>query len=65
MLELIRDWVGKTVTVSLKVGGLAGAVTIDGTLINVGDGGVLLQLPKAQTFVPVASILHISALNTN
>lgn len=62
MQEIIGGWVGKTVSVTLKVGGIATAVSFDGKLINVSDGGVLLGLPKGQTFVPAHSILHVSLL---
>lgn len=65
MQELIADWVGKTVSVTLKAGGIATAVTIEGKLLNIADEGALLELAKGQTFVPVASILHISLLNKN
>ena len=34
-----------------------------GTLINIGESGVLLELPKGRSFVPVAAILHISLMN--
>ncbi len=63
MDSIIGKWVGKTVSLTLKVGGIASAVTIEGTLVNIGASGVLLKLPKGQTFVPVASILHITLLN--
>ena len=62
MDAIIGDWVGKQVSLTLKVGGIATAVTIEGTLVNVGEAGVLLELPKGRTFVPTASILHISNL---
>ena len=62
MNAIIGDWVGKHVSLTLKVGGIATAVTIEGTLVNVGEAGVLLELPKGRTFVPTASILHISNL---
>lgn len=63
MKSIIGDWVGKSVSLTLKVGGIATAVTIEGTLVNVGESGILLELPKGRTFVPVASILHVSLLN--
>jgi hypothetical protein len=65
MRDLISDWMGKAVTVTLQSGGLATAVRVDGTLLRVSDAGVLLQLPKGQTFVPVASILHVSLLDAH
>lgn len=63
MKSIIGDWVGKSVSLTLKVGGIATALTIEGTLINVSESGILLELPKGRTFVPVASILHVSLLN--
>jgi len=62
---LIGDWVGKTVSVTLRVGGIATAVAVEGTLVNIDDSGALLELAKGRTFVPVTSILHMSLLNTN
>ena len=50
--------------VMLGIGGLATAVTVEGKLIKVGEPGVLLELPKGRTCVPLASILHVSVLNT-
>jgi hypothetical protein len=63
MRDMIASWVGMAVSVTLRLGGAAAAVTLDGTLLQVGDAGVLLQLPRGQTFVPVASILHVSLLD--
>jgi len=63
MRDMISDWTGQTVSVTLHTGGLATAVKVDGTLLRVSDAGVLLQLPKGQTFIPVAGILHVSLLD--
>ena len=63
MQEIIGKWVGEKVSVTLKVGGIATAVSFDGKLLNVGDGGLLLELAKGQTFVPEHAILHVSLLN--
>jgi hypothetical protein len=63
MRDMIASWVGKAVSVTLRLGGAATAVTLDGTLLQVGDAGVLLQLPRGQTIVPLASILHVSLLD--
>jgi len=65
MREVIVGWIGKDVTVTLGVGGLAGAVPMSGTLVKASDSGVLLQLEKGQTYVPIASILHVSLLDSN
>jgi len=59
---LIGSWVGRTVTVTLKVGGIAGAVKVEGRLVRVGDAGVVLEMAKGQTFVPIGSTLHVSLL---
>jgi hypothetical protein len=61
MQEIIAGWVGKSVSVTLQRG--SAAVTLDGKLLQVNDAGVLLQLPKGQTYVPVAGILHVSRLD--
>ena len=65
MDSIIREWVGKQVSVTLKAGGIATPVTVEGKLINVGEPGALLESPKGRTFVPVASIQYINLLNTN
>jgi hypothetical protein len=59
----IAEWVGKVVSVTLRVGGIASAVTLGGKLLQAEEAGVLLDLPKGQTFVPMTSVLHISLLN--
>ena len=33
---------------------------LEGKLIQVGESGVMLELPTGRTFVPVSAILHIS-----
>jgi hypothetical protein len=63
MQEIIGKWVGESVTVTLKVGGIATAVSFEGKLLNVGDAGLLLELAKGKTFVPEHAILHVSLLN--
>jgi hypothetical protein len=60
---MIAGWVGKSVSVTLHGRGPATAVTLDGTLVQVNDAGVLLRLPKGQTYVPVGGILHVSLLD--
>ncbi len=60
MKSVIGNWVGNVVSLTLKVGGIATAVTIEGKMLNVSEAGILLEMPKGQTFVPVASILHVS-----
>jgi hypothetical protein len=63
MRDMIASWVGKAVSVTLRPGGAATAVTLDGVLLQADDAGVRLQLPRGQTFVPVASNLHVSLLD--
>lgn len=67
MLELIGEWTGKVIVVALRVGGGLSAhrtTTLEGKLLKVGESGVLLELPKEQTFVPISAILHISLSET-
>jgi hypothetical protein len=63
MKEIIASWVGKQVHLTTRVGGLPGAVPQQGKLVQISDGGVLLQMEKGQTFFPVTAILHISLLD--
>ncbi|MFO0960415.1 MAG: hypothetical protein U0800_23765 [Isosphaeraceae bacterium] len=65
MEKLIAHWVGNQVLVTLRIGGLAGAVVQQGSLTEVGDGGILLLQNKRQTFYPVTSILHITLVEKN
>ena len=58
MKEIMGDWVGEHVWVTLRL--FLGASRMKGKLSKVDESGVLLELPKGQTFVPLTSILHIS-----
>lgn len=63
MGSLIGEWAGKVVSVALRLGGgfpASGAATLEGRLVQVGEAGVMLKMPKGQTFVPLSAILHIS-----
>ncbi len=64
MESLIGEWVGKEVRVMLRLGGGWAedhkTSMLKGKLIQVGDTGVMLELPKGRTFVPATAILHIS-----
>ena len=63
MGSLIGEWAGKVVSVALRLGGgftSSGAAMLEGKLVQVGEAGVMLELPKGRTFVPVSAILHIS-----
>ena len=60
MDSLINDWVGKSVRLTLRIGGVAGVLPVDGKLVKIAESGVLIELGQGPTFVPVTSILHIS-----
>lgn len=63
MALLIGEWAGKVVSVALRLGGgFAGSkeAMLEGKLVQVGEAGVMLELPKGRTFVPISAILHIS-----
>ena len=65
MESLIGKWVGKDVSVMLRLGGGIAPgehkkAKLDGNLIQVGEAGVILELPTGRTFVPVSAILQIS-----
>jgi hypothetical protein len=60
MESLIGEWVGKFVSVVLRLGGGYANAKLEGNLIRVGEAGVVLELPAGRTYVPVAAILHIS-----
>ncbi len=61
MKEMIEGWVGKTVFVSLRVGGIWPPTgLLEGRLLKVSDSGVLVGC-KGQTFyVPITHIVHVS-----
>ena len=60
MGSMIGEWAGKIVSVALRLGGGFAAATLEGKLVQVGEAGVMLELPKGRTFVPISAILHIS-----
>ena len=61
MNDMIEGWVGKTVFVSLRLGGIFRPWgLLEGKLAKVSDSGVLIEC-KGQTFyVPIAHIVHVS-----
>lgn len=65
MEEIIGGWIGNKVTVTLQGSGITPPVSFEGKLLNVGDGGLLLELDRGQTFVPEHSVLHVSLLGNN
>lgn len=65
MESLIGKWVGKDVSVLLRVGGGFAPgenkkAKLEGSLAQVAEAGVMLELPTERTFVPVSAILQIS-----
>ena len=64
MNSVIGAWEGKVVSVALRLGGgwhASGGAMLEGKLIQVGQAGVMLDLPKTgRTFVPLSAMLHIS-----
>ena len=63
MKELIEEWIAQTVAVVLRSAPIA--ITLKGKLVQANESGVILELKKGRTFVPVASILHISGIEKN
>lgn len=66
MGSLIGEWAGKVVSVALRLGGGFAAESksamLEGKLVQVEEAGVMLELAKGQTFIPLSAILHISLL---
>jgi hypothetical protein len=61
MKEMIANWVGKMVYVSLRIGSFwASTGLMAGKLTQVSDAGVLIEAKGQTFFVPIAHILHVS-----
>ena len=60
MRSIIGEWVGKVVSVALRLGGGFAAAMLEGKLLQVEEAGVMLELPKGRMFGPIAAILHIT-----
>ncbi|MCI0361561.1 MAG: hypothetical protein L0211_24010 [Planctomycetaceae bacterium] len=60
MKNVIGKWIGQNVHVTLRA---AMPVTLQGKLLAMDESGVLLELPKGHSFIPLTSILHISLLD--
>lgn len=56
-MSLIKDWIGKKVHVTLRS---TVPVSMEGTLSNADESGIMVEIEKGKTFVPITSILHIS-----
>jgi|GEM_PF-6912095 hypothetical protein len=61
MKTLIGKWIGQKVHVTLKAGTMP--APLHGKLVALDESGVLLELPKGHTFIPVTSMLHISLVD--
>ena len=59
MKNLLAKWIGKTVHVTLRA---TMPTPIQGILIAADESGIMLELPKGDTFIPVTSILHLSLM---
>ncbi len=59
MKNLVAKWIGKQVYVTLRT---TLPTPLQGILINADEFGIMLELPKGDTFIPVTSILHVSLL---
>ena len=57
MKNLIADWVGKRVHVTLRA---SMPTPLQGVLVEADESGIMLKMPKGRTFIPVTSILHVS-----
>lgn len=60
MKTLLGKWIGKKVHVTLRS---AMPVTLEAILVDADDFGIMLELPKGDTYVPATSILHVSLLD--
>lgn len=60
MNAILGDWIGRSVSVTLNVGGITGAVKLVGTLLQFDTTGALFEMPKSQTYIPFAAILHVT-----
>jgi hypothetical protein len=60
MQKLLADWIGKKIHVTLRT---TMPTTLQGVLLEFDESGIMLEMPKGRTFVPVTSILHVSLLD--
>lgn len=56
-MKSLQEWVGGNVTVTLRS---TIAISVQGILREIDETGVLLEMPRGHTFVPMTSVLHIS-----
>lgn len=57
---MLAEWVGKKVHVTLRD---MMPTPLHGVLLESDESGIMLDLPKGRTFIPVTSILHVSLLD--
>ena len=60
MKNLLADWVGKKVHVTLRD---MMPTPLQGVLLEADESGIMLDMAKGRTFIPVTSILHVSLLD--
>ncbi len=58
MSKLLAEWIGQRVTITLRSSIVP--VTYQAKLLDADQDGIMLELPKGNTFVPMTSIMHIS-----
>ena len=56
-MKSLQEWVGVHVTIALRS---TITVSVHGVLREIDEGGVLLEVPRGHTFIPMTSVLHIS-----
>ena len=59
MKNLLDDWIGQTVHVTLRA---TVPTPMEGILAATEESGVMLDMPDGRTFVPVTSIMHVSRM---
>lgn len=56
-MKRLHEWVGVHVTIALRS---TITVSVHGILREIDDTGVLIETPRGHTFIPMASVLHMS-----
>ena len=59
MKNLVGEWIGKIVHVKLRA---PVPTPLEGALLKADESGILIEMPKGQTFVPITAILHITVV---
>ena len=58
MNEIIGEWIGGSVSVTLRFG--TAAPSIVGNLYRANESGVVIEIDNGLTFIPMTSVLHIT-----